>query len=90
MLQFESEVQHAGVDKRQVSGSDPTTCLEPTGAIMSNEMLDWFEDVKQYEEAVFKDFQEQFPEDKTDKDFIDYLLSRMRSEGLPEKEPTPC
>ena len=60
---------------------------------MSNEYLDWKAEVDAYEKAVHEDFlaqRNEFPPstgENIDEEFIAYLLSRMRNEGLPEKEP---
>lgn len=60
---------------------------------MSNELKDYLNELDMYNKAVFKDFLSQngdalsWPEDFTMKKFVEYLLSRMYHEGLPEKEP---
>jgi len=66
---------------------------------MSNEMKDWLKEVEDYEKEVYDDFYEQNVEviekygqppiflGVSTPEYISYLLSRMRSEGLPAKEP---
>ena len=60
---------------------------------MSNETKDYLEEIESYNKAVYKDFLEQNPDYTTwdhkhiTYEFINYLLSRMYHEGIPEKEP---
>jgi len=57
---------------------------------MSNEMKEWLAEREAYEKEVYEDFLEQSkeypPSTTTNKDFIDYLLSRMYHGALPAKE----